>query len=66
MTDRILRLPEVEELTGLRRTAIYAHAKSGSFPQPFKITKRATGWLESEVRAWIESRASERERASAA
>jgi len=28
----------------------------GDFPAPIKIGKRAVGWLEAEVHAWLESR----------
>lgn len=55
-TPRLLRLREVEQLTGLRRSAIYAAAKRGQFPKPRKLTTVASAWLEPEVRQWIESR----------
>jgi len=55
-TPRLLRLREVETLTGLRRSAIYAAARRGQFPKPRKLTAVASAWLEPEVRAWIESR----------
>jgi prophage regulatory protein len=55
-TPRILRLPEVETLSGLKRSAIYAGAASGTFPKPRKLTATASGWLEDEVHEWIESR----------
>lgn len=50
---RILRLPAVMDRTGLRTTAIYAHIKAGTFPRPVKLGPKASGWLESEVNAWI-------------
>jgi prophage regulatory protein len=55
-TPRLLRLPEVEQLTGLRRSAIYAAARRGHFPKPRKLTAVASAWLEPEIRQWIESR----------
>ena len=54
--SRLLRLREVEQLTGLRRSAIYAAARRGAFPAPRKLTSVATAWREDEVRAWIDSR----------
>ena len=54
MTLRILRLPLVIEKTGLGRASIYAKINEGTFPSPIKISKRASGWLESEVNDWIE------------
>lgn len=55
-TPRLLRLREVEQLTGLRRSAIYDGARRGTFPRPRKLTAVATAWREDEVRAWIEAR----------
>jgi len=46
---RLLRLPAVLDLTGLRTTSIYAQAKSGLFPQPVKLTERCSAWPEREV-----------------
>ena len=54
--NRIIRLPEVIKMTGLRRTSILSFAKDGSFPKPFKIGVKAVGWLESDINNWIEDR----------
>lgn len=55
--DRLLRLPDVEALTGLRKSAIYAAMKDGRFPPCVKLlSARASAWPESEVQAWISSR----------
>ena len=56
MIDRILRRPEVERVTGLSRTSIYALIAQGRFPRPVKLGRQAVGWRESEIAAWIESR----------
>jgi prophage regulatory protein len=53
---RILRRPEVEQLTGLSRSAIYAAMAAGGFPKPLKLTARAVGWTDSSIDAWISSR----------
>lgn len=53
--DRLLRLPEVEFLSGLKKTSIYQRA--AGFPAPVKVGS-ATAWRESEVNAWIASRPS--------
>jgi prophage regulatory protein len=55
-TDSLLRLPEVERRTGLRRAHLYKLARSGNFPRPIKIGARASAWRSSEIAAWIESR----------
>lgn len=53
---RILRLPEVERRTGLKRDTIYRRAKLGEFPKPIRIGARASGWVESEVTDYIQKR----------
>lgn len=55
---RLLKLPEVESITGKGRTSIY---RDPTFPKPIKIGPRASAWVESEVIAWIESRIVERQ-----
>ena len=57
MTDRILRRREVEARTGLARSTIYLYIAKNQFPAPVRLTERAVGWPESEITAWIESRA---------
>ncbi|MGB4101012.1 MAG: AlpA family transcriptional regulator [Alphaproteobacteria bacterium] len=57
MTAKILKLPEVIKTTGLGRSSIYAFIKSGKFPPPVPLGDKAVGWLDSEVFAWINSRA---------
>lgn len=53
---RILRRPEVEQRTGLSRSAIYAAMAAGAFPKPLKLTAKAVGWTDSSIDAWIASR----------
>lgn len=55
-TDRILRLPEVKEITGLSGSTIYAWVTEGKFPKPINLGNRSVGWLQSEVVAWIKNR----------
>ena len=57
--DKLLRLPAVQGIVGLRRTAIYQAIASGVFPRPVKLG-RVSAWPESEVRRWIEDRKAER------
>lgn len=54
--DRLLRLPEVESLVGLRKSAIYAGMKAGDFPPCIKLGPRAAAWPESDIQAWIQTR----------
>ncbi|ENM3852861.1 AlpA family transcriptional regulator [Vibrio cholerae] len=58
MDNRILRLPQVIELTGFSRSSIYALMKTGEFPLSIKLGQRAVGWKEQDINNWINSRAS--------
>lgn len=49
---RLLRLPAVMEMVGLKRTAIYERIKAGTFPAPVKLGPRASAWDEQELAAW--------------
>lgn len=54
--DRLLRMPEVETITGIRKTTIYHLMKRGEFPRCVQITPRCVAWAESLVRAWVQER----------
>lgn len=54
--DRLLRIPEVETITGIRKTTIYHLMKRGEFPRCVQITPRCVAWPESLVRAWVQDR----------
>ena len=56
MTDRFLRLPAVRDVTGLSRATIYRKIAANDFPKPKSLSVQAVGWLESEVRKWVEDR----------
>ena len=52
----LIRIRAVQERTSLSRSSIYAMAARGKFPQPIKVGRRASAWLESEVQAFIEAK----------
>lgn len=54
--DRLLRLPEVERLTGMRRSTIYEQMQRGVFPRSVKAGQRTAAWPESAVQSWIADR----------
>lgn len=54
--SRILRLPEIMEITGYRRSTIYLYISQGIFPRPVKIGRRAVGWPISEVLSVMQAR----------
>jgi prophage regulatory protein len=55
---RILRIAQVVERVGLSRTALYQAIADRKFPEPIAILAggRASGWLESAVEEFIDSR----------
>jgi prophage regulatory protein len=53
---RLLRLPQVSDLTGLSRTSIYRLERSGAFPRRVRLGLRTVAWHESSVVAWIAAR----------
>jgi prophage regulatory protein len=55
----LLRRPQVEAMTGLKRSSIYALMRRGEFPRPTKLTARAVGWPRLAVEAWIRDRMGE-------
>lgn len=55
-TNRLLRLPEALQLTGLGRTAFLDRVRSGEIAPPVKLTTRASAWREADLQAWINSR----------
>jgi len=54
--ERLIRLPQVENLTGLKRAHIYGLARRGQFPKPLKVGARASAWQESLVMQWVQDR----------
>lgn len=59
-SSKIVRLPEVKNLTGYSRSAIYLKISQGTFPAPMSLGARAIGWLESEIVQWINERSNYR------
>lgn len=57
---RILRLPQVEQKVGLKKTQIYELIAKHEFPRGIKLTKSATGWLEHEIDDFILRKAAAR------
>lgn len=57
---RILRLPDVQDRTGLSRTMIYRWRVAGRFPQAVPLGTRCVGWIESELEGWMCERMADR------
>jgi prophage regulatory protein len=61
MLRRILRLPQVVEATGERRSTIYKRISEGEFPKPVKLGAKSVGWVEDEIAAYNEARIAQRD-----
>lgn len=54
--SKLVRLPVVESLTGLKRSSIYKAMREFTFPGSVRLSARAVAWRESEVLAWCAER----------
>lgn len=52
--ERLVRLKEVESLTGLKKSSIYAgmRATPPTFPCCVRLSVRAVAWRESDIATW--------------
>lgn len=54
-TDRMIRLPEVMDITSFSRPQIYKLISKGVFPRQYRLSHKVAAWKESEIRAWVDS-----------
>lgn len=54
--DRLLRLPEVEAATGLKKSTVYLLMSRSEFPRCVQLTARCVAWPESQVFQWVQDR----------
>ena len=57
--DRVLRDPQVFEITKLSKSTRWRLEKAGLFPKKIRLSPNAVGWLESDIRLWLEQRVQE-------
>jgi len=53
---KLIKLPQVMELTTLSGPSIYRLIQAGEFPSQIKISSRASAWVEQEVLDYIAAR----------
>ena len=53
MEGQMLRRKQVEALTGLSRSTIYAEMKRGTFPKPVRLSRRAVAWRAKDITEWV-------------
>jgi len=58
ISNRVLRMRDLPQKVGFRPSTIYEMVAAGRFPRPFKLVSggRASGWLESDIDAWLDKR----------
>ena len=52
---RLIPIPDVEALTGYKKTTIYLMLRQGKFPKPIRLSARAVRWSESAVLEWVQA-----------
>ena len=55
MKEKLLRITDVMEQTGLAKSTVWLWTKQGKLPQPIKLSTRITVWKQSELNEWIQS-----------
>jgi prophage regulatory protein len=60
--DTMLRMPEVERLTGISKSTIKRMVSDGRFPKALRLGIRAKGWLACDVKGFIETLDDQRKR----
>jgi prophage regulatory protein len=60
----MLKLKQVQKMTGLSRSTIYAYIDKGAFPKQVKLGERCVAWIEDEVIEWIDTRIMARDAAN--
>lgn len=51
--ERLLSVREVSRYVGLAQSTLWGKARTGSFPKPVKLGRRATRWRLGDVRDWL-------------
>lgn len=59
MSRKFLRMSEVEDKVGYKKSWIYQAIKDGVFPEPIKLGQRAIAFIEDEIDEWMNTRIQE-------
>ena len=52
----LIRRKQVEALTSLSRSRIYALINEGTFPKPVRLGAQSVAWSLAEIEAWVSQR----------
>lgn len=56
--DRFLRLPDVEQIVGIKRSTIYRQVAAEAFPKPIRLGPNTVAWRESDIQSWMDGKVS--------
>lgn len=59
MPDTLLRRPQVQEITGLPTSTLYALMADGHFPRPLRPSPGRVAWRRSDLDRWLKNREEE-------
>ena len=59
--SRILKVKQVAKEINVSVPQVYKLVSLGRFPKPIKLGERGSGWLTSEIDAWLQSRVDARD-----
>lgn len=54
LSNKLIRTAQAAELLGISRQSLYKWRKKPGFPKMYKLSSRASGFREDDLRAWIE------------
>ncbi|WP_312358554.1 helix-turn-helix transcriptional regulator [Stutzerimonas balearica] len=61
LSRRFIKLAKVKDYTSLSTSEIYRRIAAGTFPAQVTLGPKSVAWIESEVLAWCEQMAAQRE-----
>ncbi len=53
--NKLLRLPQVVEITSLSKSSIYRREKAGQFPKRFSLGGNCVVWKSIEIDRWVKN-----------
>lgn len=54
--EKLIRIEQVMELTGLAKSTVWLWVKDKKLPKPIKLSPRVTVWKLSDIEQWIEKK----------
>jgi prophage regulatory protein len=54
--NRFIRMPDLRQKVGLSKSQIYKLIQQEEFPEPVKLGRKVSVWVDSEVEEWMSSK----------